>query len=219
MQAFRSFVAVFGLGLLGCTFTPASDDPGGDGPAADARAGQPTIDAGEVLSGDPDAALVAPADASAADATPVSPPDECTGFAPLPGGQSGHLYRPIDAHTWPVAAATCTGLGGYLAIPDDRNEVRALVAAVTPVNAEYLWVGLSRDLLAQVPGSWITVEGDAPAYLPWYGGGRGVQRQPSSGDCVALDDRAQPLGGESWLFTGGCASNVLVSVCECAPDE
>jgi hypothetical protein len=121
-----------------------------------------------------DAAITPPlVDSPAPDAEvdgPFDAPSACADdFVTIAGGNPGHGYKVSGiAAPWIDQQNTqCTGAGGYLAIPDDGNELSALIGVAGDVE---IWVGVSdrldeaqfRDVL-NAPYSAITVTGNTIA--------------------------------------------------------
>lgn len=119
-------------------------------------------------------------------------------------GAGSHLYHqfttPADFTSQRTACAAQGGIT-YLAIPDDQNELQALVSATAQ---PAFWVGID-DMVVQ--GNYMTVRGQPATFLPWAPG------QPdnagSGEDCVAAL-------GSATLDDQACA-NKLPAVCECEP--
>ena len=133
----------------------------------------------------------------------IDAPGCAPGFLALPG-VFGHLYYVITASAdYGTQRMTCASHGGttYLAIPDDINELQALVTAV---NQPAMWVGID-DLIVQ--GNWTTVRGAQATYLPWDTGQ--PDNQPPGEQCVAA------LANDS--YDDQQCSTTLPAACECEP--
>lgn len=144
-----------------------------------------------------DASVDAPIDAH------TCPPD----FMTLSGGQPTSRYKRYsyqqnagNAVTFAQASQICTNAGGYLAIPNDSDELEALDGiSQNPYERGY-WVGITDQ---DQEGVWRTVLGDLATYLPWNVG------QPNGGlaaNCVA--------GYEERLYDVDCNIG-YVFWCEC----
>jgi len=125
------------------------------------------------------------------------------GFTTLPG-VSTHLYHlfttPADFTSQRTACAAQGGIT-YLAIPDDANELQALV---TQSGVPALWVGID-DIV--VEGNYLTVRGQPETYLPWASGQ--PDNAPPGEDCVAALSSA--------TYDDDQCSLSLPAVCECEP--
>jgi len=124
-------------------------------------------------------------------------------FQPLPG-TSGHLYQLIaTASDFMTQRGTCAvqGPGAYLAIPDDASELQSIMtfSAVTEI-----WVGLTDEV---VEGSFLTVRGDLPLFLPFVPGQ--PDDAPPGEDCIGALSSGQ--------FEDLNCVDSLPAVCECEP--
>lgn len=182
--------------LAACSYQHGvlADDSGDDGPAdADGSA----RDAG---------------DQPTVDAAPDTAPDARTcpnDFVAIDGGQPTSRYKffgfaqsTSNVGDFNHAMTACTAAGGYIAIPNNEDEIDALDDVSQNPNQPGFWVGIT-DTAAE--GQWRTVLGDPATYLPWQGG------QPNGGtaaNClVAFDEE---------LYDVDCAMAAYVFVCECA---
>lgn len=134
-------------------------------------------------------------------ATPDAPPPRCVGYAPL--GTLAHRYRAIPAATNHAAQRTaCAADGGYLAIPDDAEEL----AAVLDLAGGGAWIGVD-DLATE--GSYVTVRGQPASFLPWSPGEPTGPAMPAE-DCVRISGSTRQLRDEA-------CGNAYRAVCECEP--
>lgn len=128
------------------------------------------------------------------------------GYATLPGGQAGHMYKVIAASDdWDAQHAACklTTAQAYLAVPDDMAELEALDTAIG--GAAVYWVGIS-DIAAE--NVWKTVLGDTQTFLPWLP--PAPDNQNPGEHCVAAFASLHKFNDDR------CNSN-MPAICECAP--
>jgi hypothetical protein len=156
------------------------------------------------------------------DGTPDAPLDARTcpaGYAAIAGGPatSKYLLFPWDnassrdkSQPWTSAKTTCMNDGTHLAIPDAQGELDALrqAIAVDP-SSPYFWVGLTDSA---TEGTWLTVLGGTPTYLPWGAGqpnnGNGPGGSGQQEDCAL----GHPSSAE--IFDWICATPYPFA-CEC----
>ena len=142
--------------------------------------------------------------------------DECVGsgssgncsadYDVVPG--QTHLYKLADgSHNWPQQHDACNGDGGYLAIPDDQDELTALISLAANASQTF-WIGVDDQ---DTEGTFLTVKGDPVSFQPWApgepndsGGGGG-----SGADCVQVQD-------DGLFHDFRCGDNE-VAICECEP--
>ncbi|HEX5060308.1 MAG TPA: C-type lectin domain-containing protein [Kofleriaceae bacterium] len=145
------------------------------------------------------------------DARPDAAPDAraCpSNFQPIANGPAGSVYRihgysQVNDQSLPFQTARtgCVNEGGYLAIPNDANEIMALLAA-TPRESmmPWMWVGITDQ--AQ-EGTWLTVLGTTP-YLVW---GAGEPDGGTANNCLLLAQTNQMYDstcGSSWAYACEC---------------
>lgn len=124
------------------------------------------------------------------------------GYAALPG-VANRLYRKLlTAAPWTNHRTACAAEGAnvYLAIPDDMTELSALV---TFAGAD-VWIGID-DIT--VEGSYKTVRGTTPTFLPWA---------PGEPDNAGNQDCVEILAASSKIATLQCGT-ARIAVCECEP--
>lgn len=188
----RRFGALSGPVANECVEHGAPHDGGVDVPD-----GHSLVDAG------PDALVDAAVDA-AIDAPIDAPPQECpTTYAPIDGLPTTHVYRVLpSAASWTSQRDACAADPGttYLAIPDDLAELQALLALA----GADVWIGISDT---QTEGTFVTVKGTAPPFLPWA---PGEPNNMGNQDCV----RTIGAAGQVETLTCGTAAN---AICECEP--
>jgi len=149
----------------------------------------PLVDAG--LDGAKDGGADAPPDA------PMGCPASYITIAAAPG----HRYKLITtAGSWQTRHDTCALDGTYMVVPDDANEL----AAVVTLAGTAIWVGVTDTA---VEGTFKTVLGVPATYLPWAAGQRD-DKAPGE-DCVqaALTN----------LYSDERCNLSARTVCECAP--
>lgn len=122
----------------------------------------------------------------------------CPGtYTMLLGAFNNSRYRVVDNFSdWDGAEAACEADGHHLAIPDDASERNALYNALVTQN---IWVGVT-DRITE--GSYRSVTGGLPAYLPWGLG------EPDTEDCIYIE------GLSSMYRTQDCGSGRRY-ICEC----
>ena len=175
-----------------CSF-PSTDCPSGRSYSESAGQGlsntcvpttTPVIDAG--------------VDAPMIDTPPVGCPAP---YAPV--GASTHVYKRLTGVTWDTAKLDCglTSASAYLAIPDDAQELMDLstVAMGTP-----FWIGIDDQA---VKGTFVTVKGTTPTFLPWAAGQPDQSNPPKA--CVNAISATE-------IATDKC-STLHTAVCECEP--
>lgn len=133
----------------------------------------------------------------------IDGPGCAPGFSALPGVPT-HMYQlittPADFTTQRQACAMKGGIT-YLTIPDDQNELQALVTlAAQPA----VWVGID-DIIAE--GNYMTVRGQPATFLPWAPGQ--PDNAPPAENCIAALSSAQ-------LDDQKCTISQL-AICECEP--
>jgi hypothetical protein len=134
------------------------------------------------------------------------PPVGCPApYAPVvtSTGTSTHVYKPLTGVTWDTAKLDCglTSASAYLAIPDDAQELMdlATVAMGTP-----FWIGIDDQA---VRGTFVTVKGTTPPFLPWAAGQPDQSNPPKL--CVNAISATE-------IATEKCGT-LHIAVCECEP--
>jgi hypothetical protein len=156
----------------------------------------------------PDAPI--PSDGSD-DAPPDGPSVGCpSGYAAITGGQTGHLYQLVTTTgNWTNQRNFCTATSAnaYLVIPDNADELAALVELATSTR---FWVGIT-DMVTE--GTWVNTLGQPQTFLPWE-----MNRPNMSGnnndDCVFAEDNG---GDDPTLRDDRCNNVQLPAICECVP--
>jgi hypothetical protein len=126
------------------------------------------------------------------------------GYAQLTGVPT-HRYRRLGTSTiWQTQVDACKADGAnvYLAIPDDATELQAIL---TFAGAQ-TWVGID-DLVTE--GTFLTVLGGTPTFLPWAAGQPDNSGNPGGSDCV-MALTAATYDDKKCGTTG-------IAVCECEP--
>jgi hypothetical protein len=169
--------------------------------------------------GDPNRADASDTTADAPDAAPQATvdamPDAKTcpnDFVALVGGQPSSRYKlysygqsASNAVAFNQAMTTCATAGGYVAIPNDENEMEAFDDISQNPNQPGYWVGITDQ--AQ-EGVWRTVLGDPATYLPWSTAQGGQPNGGAAADCV--------VGFDEDLYDVDCAMATYVFICECS---
>jgi hypothetical protein len=142
-----------------------------------------------------------------ADASFDAAPGTCpAGYAPLTGGQAGHMYKVVNANAgWMAQHNGCklTTASAYLAIPDDANELQAMDALIG--GSAVYWVGIS-DL--DMDTVWKTVLGDTQTFLPW---------DPPAPDNQNPGEYCVTALAASHEFNDDRCNSNKPAICECAP--
>ena len=101
-------------------------------------------------------------------------------------GYQGHRYQLFrGASSWQEARQYCEKLGGYLAIPDNAGEDKAIYQYVRSNGNRNAYFGI----YDKGNNNWVTVKGDSPSYVNWAWG------EPS--------DPEEPYAMYYWKFTDG----------------
>lgn len=150
-----------------------------------------------------------PSDAADSDAPPLDDaPGACPGYNAITGGQAGHVYQLVTTtRNWPNQRDFCTSTSAsaYLAIPDDQDELEAMVDLATSTR---FWVGISDQA---TEGQWRNVLGDTQTFLPWRPGNPSVTIN-NIDDCVyGRNSNPATIGDDR------CMSTQLPAICECVP--
>jgi hypothetical protein len=192
-----------------CSFADGTCESGQRfGEASGSHAGQCTTSSSDIDAG---------IDMAMIDGTPIDgPPIDmaidadltvCPGsYAPIAGGQAGHVYRVIpNVANWNAQRAACAqdSDSAYIAIPDDAGELAALATLAVD---DRFWVGVTD---AATEGTWLTVLGDPQTFLPWEGGA--PDDQGPGEDCV------EGVGATTQFNDHRCGQTQRVAVCECVP--
>ncbi|MGN6104721.1 MAG: lectin-like protein [Kofleriaceae bacterium] len=120
-------------------------------------------------------------------------------YAPING--SAHVYRAISSTaTYAAQRDACIAEGGYLAVPDDQDELDAILSL-----GGSTWVGIN-DLATE--GEYVTSLGAPATFLPWANGE--PNDAPPGEDCVRVSSSTRRLSDER------CSLSYR-AVCECAP--
>lgn len=125
--------------------------------------------------------------------------DRCPGYGAL--GGSPHMYRTANAaNGWRTHRDDCRRDGGYLAIPDDADELAAILGLANAT----VWVGISDR---EDEGTFVTVLDRRATFLPWAT--NEPDDQPGRADCVKASQNQQVADDDCGL--------AVVAVCECEP--
>jgi hypothetical protein len=144
-----------------------------------------------------------PGDGSTTDMPPAGCP---SGYTPLTGGQTGHLYKLAGgAENWTTQESACqlTSSSSHLAVPDDQAELTALDGLA----ATNHWLGITD---AAVEGTWRNVLNANQTFLPWQPPAPDNNAPGQGEDCV------EGLPATNTINDRRCQDK-LPAVCECAP--
>lgn len=178
-------VLAFVVGCYDPTIQPGLACADGDPPCPGGQLCHPVqricvaaVDPVDVDGPGPDAAVDAQ---PAADARVDAPPDapRCPADYVIVIGD--RLYKAHEELViWPIARASCSNEGGFLAFPSSQAEAIQLAAAGTST-----WIGITDTA---IEGTWLTVNGFAAPYLGWDLGepDNGTTEAPEGQDCGAV---------------------------------
>jgi hypothetical protein len=125
-------------------------------------------------------------------------------YMALPNAGS-HVYRLTNnAQQWVTQRDRCNADGAYLAIPDNVGELQAITTAAA---AARTWVGIT-DF--QNEGTFVTVRGATPTFLPW------AATEPDNPGGAGGEDCVSALMSSPTIATDRCSSS-FPAVCECEP--
>ncbi len=111
----------------------------------------------------------------------------CDGFSALPG-VTGHLYQSLDSPAnWNKAKFSCSGMGGFLAVPGAQDEVDAILTA----NGADTWIGIQENGNS---GNFSDVNGNTPSFLPWEAG----QPSGAASSCVIAHGSDDAYALDNW---------------------
>lgn len=137
---------------------------------------------------------------------PDAPPAGCpSGYNPITGGQTNHLYKLVTAtETWAKQQTACriTSASANLAVPDDQVELTAIDTLAGTAN---YWLGITDTA---VEGTWLNVLGAPQTFLPWQAPAPDNNAGGQGEDCV------EGLPVVHMINDRRCMDS-LPTVCEC----